>query len=381
MPYPVGDSQLALARVLEDPALHISSGVRTLAQIAWSLAAVPDPEIDPVFIERLENRILSAPAMKTGTLDRRASHLHALPDLDSISAKAEAQMQTPRPATEATAVTVPAPPLATVVSLPRHRLVVRKALIGAIAAVLALALPVLASAAALPGTPLYGLKGLMERAELATAGGPVETGFVHVKLAARRLDEVDQLVALHTVRFVPPTLERLDASLQAATTLILDHTNSPDALRRLANALNRSHGKLSSLLRQVPPGIQPSFIESLVSANALTRAVERALTPISAPLVQSAPSGAHANETAVAGVALPALQQEETISSSKAVVDPDNSQSAQGSRNPRTSDGVESHQTETACLTTLYAGPGHETADGLCGAAAPAHTTMPVPQP
>lgn len=252
MPYMIAEEQLALARALDDAALIPSGEIRGLVHIARALQAVPDPEIDPEFARRLEARLLTD-------------------GFDELSAR-RTRAASPMPN-----VAVSPNLTAAVHTLPRGRFVVRKAVAAAVAAAMLFALPVVASGSSLPGSPFYGVKTAMERLELAAAQGPVADGFVYLKHAARRLDEVDQAISIGRDAVVASTLRRYDAAITRGTRLILSATDDPALLERLARELARGTGWLSQLLTVAPSVVAPAIIDSINGGRALSLKVERIL--------------------------------------------------------------------------------------------------------
>ncbi|GAC1410338.1 MAG: hypothetical protein NVSMB57_04010 [Actinomycetota bacterium] len=357
MSYSSAEQHGALSRVLSNPASRAPDDIRRLASIAVALEAVPDPEIDPSFVARLEARIMS-------------EEVNTYPALSLVSS-----FNRGSDGTNAEPVTK-VPHTASVIWLPRRRLVVRKALVGAVAAILLVALPLVASASALPGTPFYGLHATLERLERAAADGPVQKGFVDLKHGARRLDEVKELFALRSTPLVPQTLERMNDALRTGTNLILRHATDPETLTRLARALGSSTGKLSTLLKSAPASIKPSIIGSLASGNALRRVVMTALTGSDAP-DGARGSSAHprAPRIDIGIAAAPALTMVAPRAFAKESTDPpvdtiqdrqpaptDSSTSAPSEKK----EGVEGHETRAPCVTRFYAGPEHHRTDDAC---------------
>ncbi|HVL90974.1 MAG TPA: DUF5667 domain-containing protein [Actinomycetota bacterium] len=253
MPYTIAEEQVVLASALDDAALTPPGEIRTLVRLARSLRAVPDPEIDPAFAARLEARLLTE-------------------GLDELSAR-----RRPVLASAPKVAVSPVPHAAPVVALPRGRFVVRKAVIGLIAAAMLFALPVVSAGSALPGSPLYGVKTAKERIELALARGPVDRGFVHLRHAKQRLDEVEQLIVTRREGFVPSTLGRYDHAIDTGTHLILSATGDPAALARLAAEIRRGTGSLSQLLDVASPVVAPAIIESIATGGKLSLRVRLAL--------------------------------------------------------------------------------------------------------
>ncbi|HEX9695741.1 MAG TPA: DUF5667 domain-containing protein [Actinomycetota bacterium] len=261
MRHTIAEVQLALAHALDDAALTPSGEIRGLVRLARVLQAVPDPEVDPDFAARLEARLL------TEGLDELS--VRRIP---ATSPPPKAHVS-PRRSTAASIET----PIAEVVALPRGRFVVRKAVVGFVAAAMLFALPVVSAGSALPGSPLYGVKMAKEQIELAMARGPVADGFVYLRHAQRRLGEAEQLIATGRDRLVPSTLRRYDDAIQTGTQLILSATTDPAALARLAAQIRFGTGSLARLLDAASADVTPSVIDAIATADEMSLRVAIAL--------------------------------------------------------------------------------------------------------
>lgn len=339
MPYKVAVKPVALALALDDPAFVASGEIRSLVLVARTLEALPDPEIDPAFIARLEARLMTDGAT--------ALRVAVAPVADVSPSKVADPIPRPR---------------AVVIALPRRRFVVRKALVAAVAAATLVALPVAAAARSLPGSPLYGLKTMRERIELVFARGPVADGFVHLAHAARRLDEADQLVVLGRDRLVPATLRRFDSSLRAGAALILTYAAGPAVLERLASALDATTGRLASLLDAASPGVRPVIVSSLESSRELSDRVATFLDAETA-IADPAERAAALPQATQAGLGW-ASPGDVLWSSPK---QPSDGGGTGPSRPPK--EGFDSHETRAPCIATVYAGPGGDVLSSACDTA------------
>lgn len=188
---------------------------RELVALAQDLGSLPEPKIDETWAAALEARLL------TEGLDE-APAVVGRPQLAVVEQPIE------QPAAEPVR-------RAPVVTLPRRRMVVRRSVAAVAAAAMLGAFPVAAAASSLPGSPFYGLKRTMERAQIAMFGGAIADGFAHMDLADRRLGEAEQLSALgRGGDAIAALLADADESMRIGSALILGHTTNPEELTRLA---------------------------------------------------------------------------------------------------------------------------------------------------
>ena len=116
----------------------------------------------------------------------------------------------------------------------RSRRGFRVAAIGLVAAIvltMGAGSAIAASAGAIPGDPLYGLKRAVERVSLAMHRDPAGRAALHLQFAEERLEEVEALIAAH--KDLSSTLDALDDELNAAESDAL----TAQALGRDADAL------------------------------------------------------------------------------------------------------------------------------------------------
>lgn len=254
--------ELALSLALEGEVYAAQGETAGLVELAKTLAALPEPEIDARFAAMLEARLLE---------DALENEPGAAPRLTLVYPAPE------RPAGDGLFRRAP------VVQMPLRRFVVRRSLAALAAAAALAAFPVIAAAQSLPGSPFYALKTTFERAELALFGGPVEDAFSHVQFAGRRTDEAKQLIALGASQdLIAATIARADGEIRAAAVLIRTTTDRA-TLARFADAVRQTE---SNLLSVSPGGLAPRARDALAAAldasGALRQQVDAqlGLTPI-----------------------------------------------------------------------------------------------------
>jgi hypothetical protein len=338
------DTNLALALGLEGgPASDAE--IRRLVGVARILESVPDPDIDPGFAARLEARLMTE-------------------DLGLV----HAIRPTPRPDEP-----IDLPEVehrAAIIRFPRRRFMVRKALAATIAAALALALPVVASAGALPGSPGYGLKLRIERMRLAAANGLIAKAFVWLDIAENRLSDAQQLSALHEPRFIPVTLDRLEEAQRNGASLILAASTDREILARVAGVLQSQGVALQEMLPTVPSAARDDLLDAIRTGQTLSLRVAAALgLPMIRPPATATP-GATAPDQ-------PSVDSSISSDGSWGSVDAE----TPGGTAPRTpgikgSENRDSDATYMRCKVDPYRGPGSgEAASVACP------ESMSIPEP
>lgn len=246
--------------------IHAASGqTAELVALAGNLALLPDPEIDAQWANALEARLLGVDV-----------------------APAPLRLVEPTPAPE---------PLPTnVVQLPARRFVVRRAMVGAVAAAMLSAFPVIAVAGSLPGTPGYGVKRSIERLHIAMFGDAVQDGFSHGELAQRRVGEAAELIALEAdPKLITRTLRDAMLSINLASRLVLDNTDDPTTLQRLSDMTAETERRIVALAGDAPVASQGALQGALDASKELQADVARllAVTAPSAsdPVASFAPTG------------------------------------------------------------------------------------------
>lgn len=352
MPIAVAEPEVALAFALERGVVR--PDVRSLVEIARTLTLVPDPSIDPGFAARLEARLLSEGTQTAPSL----TEAPAAPTISLVTEPASgSELHNDAPTHQKTAA---------VIAFPRRRFVVRKALAVAIAAAMMLALPVAASAAALPGSPFYGLKTRLEKLQLIFARGAVADGFVLVGQSDRRLHEADQLIALGRTALVDATMNRMRSLLITGTTMILDSTSDPATLRRLASSLRQSTVMIAGMLKEAPTEVRTELLLALASGNALSTEVAQALgVPVVtvAPPKNAGPAGGPEADAAAL------VDANDPLGTAGGVTADPNQNQRRPDDKKRVSnqdDDFDSSATTAPCMTSMYAGPGHQETDTAC---------------
>lgn len=136
---------------------------------------------------------------------------------------------------------------------------------GALACAVAVAGIAVAGSQSLPGEPFYGVKTAAESLQLRLAGDDVDTGNLHLDLAATRLRELRALtLGPDEVR---DTLARMDASTREGSDLLtaaFRQTRATAPLRTLSRFAERQGADLAALLPFLPPGGQERARASLL---------------------------------------------------------------------------------------------------------------------
>lgn len=223
--------------------------LESLVMLARDLASLPEPDIDPRFAAILEQRLLTEQIDEAPVPARR---LQAVPESPQPEPPVEPVRRAP------------------VVPLPRRRFVFKRGLVAAVAAAMLVAFPIVASASSLPGGILHSFKiNVLERIELAFAGGPVDDGFKHLDFADRRIDEIGQLLALGSESAVPGALAMMQSEQIAGVEVILDATRDPAILARAARMLEAQAGKLVTIAKTLSLDVRPAALDAAAAAKAL----------------------------------------------------------------------------------------------------------------
>lgn len=224
---------LALALALEGRS-GAHGETAELVALAEGLNALPEPEIDQTWAAALEARLLEE--------DLDAAPAIGRPALTVVSQPADAPEAQPVRR-------------APVVTLPRRRVSVRRSVAAVAAAAALAAFPVAAAASSLPDSPFYGLKRLIERAEIALFGGPTQDAFAHLEHANVRLQEARQMNALGYADDQIATV-LLDAERLVAKAGALIDGTADDAvtLSRLFDAARDIEDRAKDMENETPAG-------------------------------------------------------------------------------------------------------------------------------
>lgn len=132
-----------------------------------------------------------------------------------------------------------------------------------------------ASANALPGDALYGLKRLRESAQLAVVSGDAE-GVSLLAFAQERLDEVAELDAIGETdqRLFTTALDEMDRLTTRAAEIIIGAFRArggkqPEALKELQGFAQTQRLQLTQMLDRLPPAVRPAALDSIVVAEAV----------------------------------------------------------------------------------------------------------------
>lgn len=274
----MGDTTLALALALEGSVAPASTEVERLVALAQALEAVPDPHIDPAFAAKLEARLM-------------AEGVEEAPVLQIVK-------PAPRPAV--------APKPAPVVLLPRRRFVVRKTLVAAIAAAMLMALPIAASANALPGSPFYAVKTWRQTVQLHFSSGAAKA-FRLEQIARENLSDAAQLTTLGAdPRLVRSTLDRAADHQRSAVALVID-TRQVGLITKMLRMIAADRAMLTRLQPAADGATRPAIHEAITESDVLSVRLARALgypAAVRTP-APSDPSATQASASA-GGTAVPA---------------------------------------------------------------------------
>ena len=143
---------------------------------------------------------------------------------------------------------------------------IRRLVIGVVAAaVLLLAGALAASADSLPDSPIYPLKGVLERARGAVTFSPGDKLAYHLDLARTRLTEAEAMISRHRMDLAGTSLKALDDQLKSAALLVQTErqVNAQSAARlqdRLRLAVATDDRQLADLQGQVQTSAAASAI-------------------------------------------------------------------------------------------------------------------------
>ena len=148
---------------------------------------------------------------------------------------------------------------------------------------------VLASAGALPGEPLYGVKQANEFVVLGLTRDDVSRALVLLRQAGDRLDEASRLAAAGQARAAGETLQQYVATLGRAAESLGRAQPRPDPQARgeFEAELQQQVGRLDALARDAPPSLRPSIQEAQVVAS---RELSQIREPGGPPAVAPSPS-------------------------------------------------------------------------------------------
>ncbi len=167
---------------------------------------------------------------------------------------------------------------------------IRRLVIGVVAAAaLLLAGALAASADSLPDSPIYPLKGVLERARGAVTFSPGDRLAYHLDLARTRLTEAEAMISRHRMDLAGTSLKALDDQLKIAALLVQTErrVNAQSAARlqdRLRLAVATDDRQLADLQGQV---------QTSAAASAIIQARQQAADAVKsaeAPAVRASPT-------------------------------------------------------------------------------------------
>lgn len=254
----MGNNELTLALRLEGTTGAASVEVERLVDVAAMVATLPDPDIDPVFAAKLEQRLLT---------EGLAAQVAETPEPYQGLRVVRTPQTQPAPArTEKLAPNV--------IALPRRRYVMRKALVAAIAAAMALAMPVAMASTALPGSPGYAIKEMRRSIQLHFMHGN-ELAFKMEHQAREYLAEAAQLAAIGgRSNLIEATLAKANRLLALATQITI-RSGQPAAIARLRSMIERDGDMLRAMLPTA--GDKASFVTAIDHVEDLSEALARAM--------------------------------------------------------------------------------------------------------
>ncbi|MDQ6672689.1 MAG: DUF5667 domain-containing protein [Chloroflexota bacterium] len=126
-----------------------------------------------------------------------------------------------------------------------------------------------ASAGALPGDPLYGVKLTRESAAVRLESNPVARASLLLDQADVRLGELDRLIQEQRLAEVASTADRYAAALAEATDALASASpaDRSAALAQFQTHMDGQRMRLEALVRDAPPAAAPALRNALAAAN------------------------------------------------------------------------------------------------------------------
>jgi hypothetical protein len=174
-----------------------------------------------------------------------------------------------------------------VVALPERSYVAgwrRRMAAVVLAAALVLAPATMASAAALPGQPMYPLKLAIEQLRLASVRwSPTREAGERIRVADERLEELDQLVELDMVSQVPVAVRAVDRAVMAATRAVQEAGMAGADVTKVA-------GELQAVKQEQRVQLATLFQRLPTTPASIRKAIATAVQQSKAPSQQGTPS-------------------------------------------------------------------------------------------
>jgi hypothetical protein len=151
-----------------------------------------------------------------------------------------------------------------------------------VAAALVLAPAAMASAAALPGQPMYLFKLAIEQLRLASVQwSPAREAGERIRVADERLEELDQLVELGMVAQIPVAVRAVDRAVMAATRAVQEASMDGADVTKVAGDLEavkqEQQAQLATLFQRLPT-TPASIRKAIATAVQQSKAPSQQLT-------------------------------------------------------------------------------------------------------
>jgi hypothetical protein len=151
-----------------------------------------------------------------------------------------------------------------------------------VAAALVLAPAAMASAAALPGQPMYLFKLAIEQLRLASVQwSPAREAGERIRVADERLEELDQLVELGMVAQIPVAVRAVDRAVMAATRAVQEASMDGADVTKVAGDLEavkqEQQAQLATLFQRLPT-TPTSIRKAIATAVQQSKAPSQQLT-------------------------------------------------------------------------------------------------------
>lgn len=243
---PTTDTTLALALALDGTAAPATDEIKRLSGIAGLVDALPDPDIDQRFVARLEATLMA--------------------EFDAKFGAAPLQLVKPETKTETKTEEKTAP---NVVALPRRRMVVRRALAGMVAAAMLSAMPVVAAASSLPGSPFFGIEQWRQNHAISSAHGAAKA-FLVEQTARKWIGYGAQMAIIgYDASDIEATLFRAGRLQKQAADLIAKY-GSDGQIAQMAGMFAEDAKALRRILPQTPASARPAVHDAIATATGLT---------------------------------------------------------------------------------------------------------------
>ncbi|HVL90978.1 MAG TPA: hypothetical protein VM841_12165 [Actinomycetota bacterium] len=282
---PTTDTTLALALALDGAAAPATDEIKRLSGIAGLVDALPDPEIDSRFVARLEATLMAEYDAKFGT------------QAESSPAPLRIVKSEPQSKTEQKAEPKAAP---NVVAFPRRRMVVRRAVAGMVAAAMLSAMPVVAAASSLPGSPFFGIERWRQNHAISSAHG-AEKAFVSESIARKWIGYGSQMTVLdYDPSDIEAVLFRAGELQTQAADLIARH-GTKEQIAEMAGMFAQDATQLREILPKAAVSSRAAVEDAIATATGLTRTLVGKLRSLDATFAIPAAVEATASKDGSAG--------------------------------------------------------------------------------